>query len=349
MTSGSLRAVLMNDTRDLGHVGCRRVMRLIESQLAHRGIRVVARSRVRADWPRDRRFLGHLARCDLVVINGEGTLHHGAPTGKRLLDVVDHPARGSTPVVLINALYQENPADWARQLDRMSLVVARDSWSAAELGRAVGRDVGWVGDMSMTDGFVPAGGGAPARSGVVVGDSVFPDVTLRLAEMAREHPGARLLPMQDAVGRRPEDSAPFALAAWQLREWCRRIVPGAVGDKRYLRSLAAARLHVTGRFHAACLSIVTRTPFLAVASNSWKVEALLHDFGIGTHRMVSLEAAGGLLAADGRHDWTAAEADRVEAGVAECVRRAGDLFAAMAALARRGRAGSHPGESSPGR
>lgn len=36
----------------------------------------------------------------------------------------------------------------------------------------------------------------------------------------------------------------------------------------YLVRLGQARLHVTGRFHGICLSLVSGTPFRAVGSNS---------------------------------------------------------------------------------
>ena len=94
-------AVILNDTRGDSHFGCFRVMRLIEENLAGRGIRVLARSGVRNDWENDRPFLDAMAKSDLIVINGEGTLHHGAKAGARLLRVVDHPVRGDKPVALI--------------------------------------------------------------------------------------------------------------------------------------------------------------------------------------------------------------------------------------------------------
>ena len=105
----SLNAVILNDTRGDNHFGCFRVMRMIEANLAVRGINVIANSIVRTDWEKNRSFLEAMAKSDLVVINGEGTLHHGSRHGERLLKVVDHPARAGKPVVLVNALYQDNP------------------------------------------------------------------------------------------------------------------------------------------------------------------------------------------------------------------------------------------------
>lgn len=44
-----------------------------------------------------------------------------------------------------------------------------------------------------------------------------------------------------------------------------------------LPQLAGAELVVTGRFHGVCLAIPARRPFLALASNTHKVEGLLAD------------------------------------------------------------------------
>ena len=41
---------------------------------------------------------------------------------------------------------------------------------------------------------------------------------------------------------------------------------------------------VTGRFHTACMALLTKTPFLALNSNSWKIEALLKDVGLNLKR-----------------------------------------------------------------
>ena len=126
----SLTAVLMNDTRGHAHFGCQRVMRVIESNLESRGITVIARSLVRNDWEADRAFLDAASKCDVIVINGEGTLHHGASHGEKLLRIAAHPVRAGKPVALINAIYQENPEHWRRYLDGIDLISPRDSWSA---------------------------------------------------------------------------------------------------------------------------------------------------------------------------------------------------------------------------
>jgi len=59
-------------------------------------------------------------------------------------------------------------------------------------------------------------------------------------------------------------------------------------ENAYIARIKEADLSVTGRFHAVCLAVATMTPFLSVASNSWKIEALLEDVGLSPDRIVAL-------------------------------------------------------------
>ena len=175
-----LTAVLMNDTRGHAHFGCQRVMRVIESNLESRGIKVTARSLVRNDWPSDRAFLDAVSKCDIVVINGEGTLHHGKHHGDKLLQIVDHTARAGKPIALINTIYQDNPDHWRRFLDGIELISPRDSWSAAALRAATGRtDICHVPDLSMAEGFHPLADTTP-RVMLTIGESVLRDTSHEL-------------------------------------------------------------------------------------------------------------------------------------------------------------------------
>lgn len=293
----TLKAVILNDTRGDNHFGCFRVMRTIEENLASRNMEVLARSLVRNDWERDRSFLAAMAKSDVVVINGEGTLHHGAAQGEKLLKVVDHPARGDKPVALINALYQENPADWRPYLERMALISTRDSWSAEAAAKDAGRPVDFVPDLSLANGFARAEPGIE-RDLLLVGDSVSRDVSKFLKEIAFSRKDARLLP----ILRTLKSSKPhYPLPLWLLREAYIRLHAMAAGirhpnirfsknEAEFIDALQHAYLHVTGRFHAACFCLFTETPFLAVDSNSWKIGAMLNDFGLPRNRLVRVEA-----------------------------------------------------------
>lgn len=335
-------AVILNDTRRRRHFGCARVMRVIEENLVRRGIVVTARSLAGHAWRNDRAFLEALSGCSVVVINGEGTLHHGAPLGREILAVAEHPARGTTPIALLNALYQENPVEWRRFLDAIDLVVARDSWSAAEIRRVSGRSVEVVADLSMAEPPPCGTAGAEPRDRVYVGDSVLPATRSLLSSAAGGGGRIGILPI--LVSRhalRPElpAAARRVREAWNhLRDAVSRLGEPAtircVDEGDYLGRIRRARLHVTGRFHAVCLSLVTRTPFLAVASNSWKIEALLHDFGLGRGRMIGGDRVADALADPEAFAFTAGEEALIGAALDRCAAGAARTFDEVDRLAR---------------
>ena len=324
-----MRAVILNDTRADGHHGCARVMRLLEEGLARHGITVAARSPVRHDWRRDTALTRALGEADLVVINGEGTLHHGTPWGALLLRVTEAV---DCPVVLVNALWQENPADWDRWLARLEGVWARDSRSAAALSERLGRDVPWVPDLTLS-APIP---GCPG-TGILFGDSVRAEDSARLADLARAR-AAALVPSVTSLKRRKGRGPLRLLRDGQIallhRAMSRR-VPGfalAPDEAAYARAVAGAGLHVTGRFHGVCYAMAARVPFLALASNSWKIEALIADAGLSPDRLVT---PGGLEAALARYTgWSADETLALDAFLDRAGTGAEEMFRAIAALAK---------------
>ncbi|WP_319824231.1 polysaccharide pyruvyl transferase family protein [Thalassovita sp.] len=284
--------IVMNDTSTRYHHGCARVMRLLSQGLEAAGLMIIARSPARHDWENDPDFLQAVQQADLIVINGEGTLHHGKPAGEALLRIATHPARGNTPVALVNALYQDNPPEWGALLAQFSLLSARDSQSATSMARASHQQVRWLPDLSLS---APAETPAHQRKGLIVGDSVRLDKRRDLARLASQTPGARFIPtktLRHAVWHLPL-IGPFlrgvlfrlynAVFPLHAPEFLMPMTEGA-----YLAEIAAAQLHITGRFHAVCLSMLTETPFLALTSNASKIEQLLRDAGLDGHRIVSV-------------------------------------------------------------
>lgn len=324
-----------------------RVMRVIEEGLKARGIAITATSLVRNDWTRDAGFLAAMRDADLIVINGEGTLHHGSKQGAKLLDVVDHPARRTTPVALINAVYQDNPPAWNERLAKINLISARDSWSAAEIEKAIGKKTGFVPDLSLAEGAVPSSA-ALRRDRLLVGDSVNRDVGRQLLDFADRRNDARYLPILTSI-KPPKPHYPPVIRALRqayidlqakVFSWQHRHTLFNRTEAGFVESLQSAYLHLTGRFHAVCLCLATGTPFLALESNSWKIAALLHDFGLGNDRIVTLEEARRRIEAGENFDFSAEERKIIDRGLAATRSEAQALFDSLAVLAHTAKAGS---------
>lgn len=339
------KIVLMNHTDMQGHhFGCARVMRLIEEGLTARGCVIHARLDGKEDWRTNPASLRLLAGCDAIVINGEGTLHHGRKKAGWLMEVAAHEVTRGKELALVNALYQENPDSWAPLLQRFAHLYARDSRSAAEMARQAGRPVAHFGDLSTSAGAVP---GAAVRHGIMVGDSVRNSATARLAglaaELDRSEP-ARLIPL--TVSMREENPyRPWlsrALRRWTVGIRQRRMLARhplmryLSSEAEYVGMLRAARLSVTGRFHGICLNLVTATPFIAVTSNSWKIEALFEDAGLDPRRLVAQDRLTPDLVLGTDWSFSAGEEANIAAFLARSQAGAAAMFDA---IARRGPAG----------
>ncbi|MCX7299781.1 MAG: polysaccharide pyruvyl transferase family protein [Rhodobacterales bacterium] len=323
------KAVILNDTSTRYHHGCTRVVRLLTEGLAAQGFQITARSPARNDWLLDKAFMAALAQAQVVVINGEGTFHDRAEGATKLLAITDHTTK---PVALINALYENNPASWHRQIAACALLSARDSRSAAELSRAADRPVSWTFDLSLS---APAGTAPTLRHGLIVGDSVRLDRRKILARAARRlH--ATWIPTKTL-------SNPF-LGTGLIRNTLWRAYNGTFtgpvptialppSETAYLAALAAATGHLTGRFHAVCLSLLTETPFRALGSKTSKIETLLTDAGLGPDRLITAEELETLTPAELASPFTQAELDAICTTRAAARDGAQALFAAIRALA----------------
>lgn len=291
-------------------------------------------------WEKDQRFLKALRVCDAILINGEGTLHHGRPRAERVLKVVDHPLRQGKPVYIVNALYQANPPEWSRYLDKVDLILTRDSRSSRELSRVYSGPLHQALDLSM---HVPhPADSITSRQRLAFGDSVDPATTQLLVDAYRKTQGSVFLPvMRTLKSRRPSWPAP--LRAWRdfyihghakLNRWRDDSIRFVADDHAFLHELENSALHITGRFHGVCLSLLAQTPVLTVASNSWKIEALLDDLGLSRQRLITPQALRELDMTQLRLDFSAQEKERMTEALAASRRMVESVFDRMAGVTR---------------
>lgn len=326
--------VLLNDTRSEGHFGCQHVVANLLSGLAAEGIGVSASAPVGAKWWRDTRIIAALEQADGIVINGEGTLHHGQRRGERLLQIVDHPAAAQRPAFLVNALYQENPPSWSGWLKRFNAVYARDRHSAAALSASLERPVEMVPDLSLSGGFIVQG--TQTRRGVLISDSVDRTFAQTLAQ-ASSAPGRRLTPilphLRAIKGRTQLARLQRTLNTAAREAMFRRRYPNARFAKsanEFTALLQTAQLHATGRFHGVCLSLLTKTPFVAFASNSWKIESLLDEMPPLPARLADIADLESILDDPGRWRFSHEEETAIDSFLSTARAKAKAMFSTIA-------------------
>jgi hypothetical protein len=285
MTSIRPKVIVVNDTSPGGHIGCALVMQRLSDGLTAAGCEVTARLPL---LTLNRRTLSRaLSDCDLVVVNGEGTLHHDGRGAMLIVEAVKQAAAAQRKVALVNSVWQEN-----KQASKMAPMLlqayVREARSAALLSR-FGAPVSVVPDLLLSSPAACAlGQVAPTRGTLAVLDHVNPSTATFLARFAAQQ-GARF---HSLAPRPPLRSLRTLLG------YCRFMVAAGFPERLHLDQLdqtLEAEIIVTGRFHGACLAIAAGRPFVAVASNTHKTEGLLEDAGIGEGAVIVGESGSSEL------------------------------------------------------
>ena len=286
---------LVNDTRYHNHHGCLTVIRNLHLGMQRRGWTCVGSLPVSASVRQLGRYRRQLREARLVVVNGEGTLHHDRRGAQRLLAVCEELQKHH-PVVLVNALWQDNDAArWQSVLDGFTSITTRDRRSQAQL-RALGVDAHYAPDLTFYD-YPKAT--VTHRSKFGCTDSVLNRWTTAALEQCAQDDDMRFCPVYTGdlrYSRGPRDwgrKVKYRLYPWLGRQFGLKIPPRyrsleyAERDTGvFLETLAACSAVCVARYHVLCFAVQQQVPFIAVASNSHKSEALVEELGLPLEQYV---------------------------------------------------------------
>jgi hypothetical protein len=161
MTRGRKKVFLVNDTYlDNRHFGCEMVSATFREQFARTGLELTGSATKHLD---PARHAAKLDAADLVVINGEGTLHHN-----RSRNLLELAAR--YPSVLVNAVFEDN-AETAHLLKDFRLIACRESLSARYVG-SLGFPAEVCPDVIFASAFIRAFSPEPPQHDLGLTDSV---------------------------------------------------------------------------------------------------------------------------------------------------------------------------------
>lgn len=331
--------VVLGDMRDLHHHGCEAVIAQIRSGLADVGLTA-------SKWVAGLDWTATEAECrsaDLVLINGEGALHDSRPAIASILSLAEARRAAGKPTALINSSWFRNDFELTRRLQSFDLISVRDPQSRKELAQH-GINCRLVPDLAVAQALQWRGQNpSPVATGFMVSDSTKPELTAQLRQLAKAREW-RYLP----VLARPTEQRPGAKSRKIHRRirWAQRLGPlgklwlssryhahlvGLPTLEAYCAALAATRGVVTGRFHTVCLALGLEVPFLAVTSNTPKIESLLTAAGLDPRRRMIAPEALATLESVPAYDDNERLALRQFADEVKIGRR--DLFIALHALA----------------
>jgi len=287
-----IKVVVLNDTSKEFHHGCDRVMDNLYFNLKRFSCEVIYISYLNDSLENPELILS-LNECDLAIINGEGTIHHGNPYAEKLIKLVSLSTAGKR--YLINTTYNENPSEYKEFLQHFDGVFVRDSMSKFELNK-INIDAQVVPDLTFYS--EACSGSRHNNETLIIGDSVKRETALLLYES--RHKSQKVKPLsvfkksKSFIGRmkqvrrslavrdifKPRFMLRIAMARmWYTSESC-------IGHAEYAAKIAESGSVLSGRYHTICMAIKNETPFCVVGSNTFKIESLLIDAGLST-RIIS--------------------------------------------------------------
>lgn len=286
-------AVLLNDTSYENHHGCSIVIKNIEHNLLQRDIELIATNPIGKNWKKNRNFLKALEVCDIVLVNGEGTIHHNSPYGLSLLEIVDATNK---PCVLMNMTYQGNSDEYIELIRKFTKVYVRESMSHNELVQK-GIDAMIVPDMTFDSSYQIS---YQRDTNIYITDSHDIRLSETLYNIAKEM-HIKFLPIL-APYKKWSSFKGFVKKIkysffMHMGNYISKVFPSKYSYARYINvckedifvdKVSHCSLLITARFHALCIAIQTCTPFIVLKSNTHKIEGLLDDMGFSENRIIEL-------------------------------------------------------------
>ena len=240
MTASRLKVYLFNDTSRSRHAGCKAVMRSLRAELGQFAD-IVATHTVGATTIDAAAF----ANCDAVVVNGEGTIHHDSPRANFLMMALACAQAAGKRTALVNALYQQERLSAPDVLSRLDFMSVREVRSAALARRH---------------------GGCPW----ILADSAADRQQLKPAQ-----------PLRAVSGVVRGGTHPKAPSATWLDTLDVQKVDVSVGTlDEIVATLKQADVYVTGQHHGVYAAALAGIPFVALTSNSHKIEGLIEWSGL---------------------------------------------------------------------
>lgn len=269
-----LNVAVFNDTRPTRHVGCQIVMRELINNLQRQDMEPVWFHPVGVDWRDNLEALPRRGDVDAVIVNGEGSIHHSQTRPRaRFLPEIARFARDrlSVPAFLVNSTLYAIDDQVGDDLRVFESIFVRESQSQDVLtGFGIASSI--VPDLTIQAPIASAG----VRQGVCGTDSVI----VSSAQLIRDLCKANGYPYRGMIRIPKSEETSNDVVTAHVQEYC--------------RWLSSHELVLTGRFHTVTLCIATRTPFIAVESNTPKISAFVRDILGSTNRIVEASALAGM-------------------------------------------------------
>jgi hypothetical protein len=273
----------------------------------------------------DSGFRRRLAAVDVLVVNGEGSIHHNLPRALSLLAMIDAAHELGVPTVLINATIQAMDLSLLqRVLPMLQFCHVRESASLEAIAPIITAHC--APDIAVRAIDALHFGKAPLHhQGCLVSAGVLAKAPI-VEELLRTTATAGLTPVYFSIGDGRETETASAVCSKlgvehvQASNFSLETIPGL---------LERFELAICGRHHINLFLMKAGVPIVPLPSNTWKVEATLTDLSYPVPPVRALDHLSAAIAHVRDHHGTIREAGG--ASFALAVSRLNDYAARLAA------------------
>lgn len=308
------KVAIFNDTSVLHHYGCNAVMSNLCTFAVNSNLEPSFFWPVGVDWrPHVTRLKRVLTNYQAIIVNGEGTIHNPRARAKAkiLLELPQLASELAIPIYLVNSTIHNLDPDHLKMLLKFNGIFVRDTASKRLLLDAnISSSV--VPDLSCFSPSLSEEIKIRSNSRILVTGSVVEEKNRILKSFAKKNS----FDFKDIYFKKRDIlTRVFSRAKSKCvftPEQKRITAPNRYQD--WLPYVKQYELLVTGRFHAVSLSLLTGTPFLAVDSNTPKINNLLLDVFGNTHRIVEIHEMSQICKNQNskKYDFDAKERDAIK-------------------------------------
>jgi len=186
---------------------------------------------------------------DILIVNGEGSMHHGRPTFNKKMVALSQALSSGRRALLVNTVWDHNPSDYDEILAGLDKIIVRETLSQQNLRHRHHVNADLCLDFSY---FANIDETAPASdySGAAIRTDFYDE---DLGNFKQSEDG---------------NLSHLPVICMKKYSW-----------SGFVRSLQTTSLLVTGRHHAVYGACKARTPFAAIEGNSHKIRGLIATSG----------------------------------------------------------------------
>ena len=272
-----MKILIANDTRVENHHGCSRVMNCIDRNLKIRGISDIEYMPLLYKWSNFEHAKRKILQADLLIINGEGTLHDNADHVGMLLDTIIFANAYSIPSVVINATVFNLTKKNLIKLSQSNLIYVRDYASKVYL-KANDIKSNYCPDLTFWKTKEIFNILIRQKIGITDGFNFNPHIKLIKSN------GLQLFSVINF--KQAFDSYRFLrkliykTKIYNLFFNKNRNTISINNHINFLHFLNQFKFIITGRYHVVCFCLYLNIPFKYVESNTPKISSLIDDVGL---------------------------------------------------------------------